>query len=67
VTVKPADYIGPACACGQCVQAGVDRRLQRRDPDTGAWLHGYALKRWYESADGCLAAIKDLAKKKAMP
>lgn len=46
-----ADFQGPPCRCGECVQAGVTELPQRRDPDTGCWLHGYALKRWYEARD----------------
>ncbi len=44
-----SDFVLPPCACGQCVQAGVETLELRRDPHTGEVLHGYALKRWYES------------------
>lgn len=43
------DFVGAPCDCGQCVQAGVNSLEQVRDPRSGAWLHGYDLKRWYEA------------------
>jgi hypothetical protein len=49
--MNKSDFVGFPCGCGECVQAGVSNREQRRDPHTGKWLHGYALKRWYESRD----------------
>ena len=45
------DFVGPPCGCPQCQQAGVDALEQVRDPRSGAWLHGYELKRWYEARD----------------
>ena len=42
-----ADFIQPPCVCGACVQAGVSALEQMRDYQTGRWLHGYELKRWY--------------------
>ena len=44
-----ADFVLPPCSCGECVQAGVTDLELRRDPHTGDVLHGYRLKRWYES------------------
>lgn len=49
--MKPEDFIGAPCACGECMQAGVQTLETRRDRETGRWLHGYALKRWYEARD----------------
>lgn len=49
--MKPGDFIGAPCSCAECCQAGVTARELRRDPTTGAWLHGYALKRWYEAME----------------
>lgn len=45
------DFVGRPCACGECLQAGVQTLETRRDRDTGRWLHGYALKRWYEARE----------------
>lgn len=45
------DMIQPPCSCGECQQAGVSALEQRRDPQTGQWLHGYPLKRWYEARE----------------
>jgi hypothetical protein len=61
VALKQADYIGPPCKCGECVQAGVSTRRQRRDPHSGEWLHGYRLRHWYEAwyrYRAALAAVK---------
>lgn len=49
--MRREDYIGPPCRCGECVQAGVSEQEQRRDPRTGAWLHGHDLRRWLEARD----------------
>ncbi len=49
--MKPADYIGHCCDCALCRQADITDRPTRRDPWTGAMLHGYELKRWYEAYD----------------
>jgi hypothetical protein len=47
--MKASDFIGPVCGCGECIQAGVADESQRRDPRTGIWLHGYALRRWLDA------------------
>jgi hypothetical protein len=47
--MKAADFRLPPCSCPECRQAGVDRLEQRRDPRTGAVLHGHELRRWYEA------------------
>ena len=49
--MKPEDFIAQPCACPACEQAGVSDRDQIRDRVSGAWLHGYDLKRWYEAKD----------------
>lgn len=49
--MKPGDFIGEPCECHECFQAGIAGQSPRRDPRTGEWLHGYALKRWYEQFD----------------
>lgn len=57
------DFIGPPCSCGECVQAGMSQYEQVRDPLSGAWLHGYALKHWYDARerfrDAARAAVGD--------
>lgn len=47
--MKREDFIGAPCSCGECVQAGVSHEEIRRDPDSGRWMHGYSLKRFYEN------------------
>ena len=42
-----ADFVQPPCVCGECVQAGVSGLEQIREYQTGKFLHGYDLKRWY--------------------
>ena len=49
--IKKADYEGAPCACPLCRQAGVSEQPQIRDRYTGAWMHGYDLKRWYEARE----------------
>lgn len=44
--MKNADFIGTPCHCPACRQAGIAGECPRRDPDTGAWLHGEGLRRW---------------------
>lgn len=61
-----ADYIGPPCACPECTQAGVTHRETRRDPRSGAWLHGYALRRWYDAFDRAQALWRRTLGEKAM-
>lgn len=56
--MKAEDFIAPPCACGECVQAGVSDQELRRDPHTGRWLHGYALKRWYEQRDAIFPKLR---------
>lgn len=36
---------GPPCGCAECIEADVATEQTRRDPDTGAMLHGWALRR----------------------
>ena len=33
---------------------------RRRDPQTGAWLHGYALKRWVDARETFLRKLDRL-------
>lgn len=64
--MKRADFEREPCQCPECRQAGVDDKPQRRDPQTGKWLHGYALKRGYDAADACLEAVRKLAQGKGI-
>lgn len=48
------DMISPPCGCPECFQAGVSEKDQRRDPQTGAWMHGESLRRWYEARENFL-------------
>lgn len=64
--MKREDYEGPPCACGQCVQAGVSHLKQRRDPQSGAWLHGYDLRRWHE-AKNAFVKLRETITPKDMP
>lgn len=57
-TLNPKDFIAPPCSCGECVQAGVTAVELRRDPWSGKWLHGYALRRWYEARAQARVALK---------
>lgn len=52
------DFIAAPCRCGACVQAGVTALELRRDPRSGAWLHGYDLKRWYAARDEARQMLK---------
>ncbi len=45
------DYEQAPCTCPICRQAGVHMKPQIRDRYTGAWLHGYDLKRWHDARD----------------
>lgn len=47
------DMIQPPCGstCGECVRAGVSALERRRDPQTGAWLHGRELHAWYQARE----------------
>ncbi len=56
--MKRRDFEQDPCSCGECVQAGVADKRQLRDPQTGRWLHGYDLKRYYDEADRHFAAIR---------
>lgn len=47
--MRAIDIIGDPCSCGECRQAGISHEPIRRDPKTGAWMHGYTLKAWYEA------------------
>jgi len=49
--MKARDFIGVPCECPPCRQAGMSDRPTRRDPRTGAMLHGQDLRRWYEARD----------------
>jgi hypothetical protein len=65
--MKREDFVGDPCTCPECVQAGVSTQELRRDYQTGRWLHGYALKRWYEALDEARAAMRAAVNKMAMP
>lgn len=47
--MKPEDFRREPCTCPECIQAGVSTLEQVRDPQSGRWLCGYPLKRWYEA------------------
>ena len=64
--MKREDWQKDPCGCPECRQAGVGDVPQQRDPQTGCWLHGYALRRVRDAADQVLQQIKDLANTKAM-
>lgn len=49
MTVKLTDFQREPCTCEACTVAGVSKLAQRRDPFSGAWLHGVQLRRWYEA------------------
>lgn len=49
--MKPEDFLREPCRCPPCQQAGVSDRQQVRDRTSGAWLHGYELKRWWQARD----------------
>lgn len=53
-----ADFVGPPCGCGECVQAGVSQLPQRRDPHSGRMLHGYDLRGWYLAYERFRAAAR---------
>lgn len=56
--IKPADYQREPCDCGECRQAGVDDKPQLRDPRSGAFAHGYALKGMYDAKESFWALVK---------
>jgi hypothetical protein len=64
--VKREDFEQAPCACGACVQAGVSERPQKRDPKSGAWMHGYQLKCWYEAQDAFWQRFKEGVEKRTM-
>jgi hypothetical protein len=64
--VKWEDFEREPCGCGECVQAGVSGRPQKRDPQTGKWLHGYDLKRLYQAQDSFWKKFKAMASTKGM-
>jgi hypothetical protein len=64
--MKLDDIEAPPCQCPECFQAGVTDRKQRRDPRSGAWLHGQALRRWWDAHDEFLA-LKGKLGPKSMP
>lgn len=53
--MKLADFEREPCQCERCVLAGVSDRPQRRDPRSGAWLHGDPLRRWYLAKEAFVA------------
>jgi hypothetical protein len=65
--MRAKDHTRGPCSCGECLQAGVADRPQVRDEKTGGWKHGYALRRYWQSADAALAEVKRLAERKALP
>ena len=59
------DFQREPCTCEACTVAGVSKLAQRRDPFSGAWLHGKDARRWYE-AKARLAEQLAKVKPKAM-
>lgn len=49
---------GPPCRCRECQDAGVSTRHIHRDVETGRWMHGEPLRRWYEARDAFRAAAR---------
>lgn len=45
------DFRQPPCKCPDCRQADVTDLEQVRDPHTGKFLHGHALRNWYLARD----------------
>lgn len=64
--MKREDHVKAPCGCPECIQAGVSKLEQVRDPQSGEWLHGYRLKSWYAAADKFLEQFKALANGKAI-
>lgn len=64
--MKADDYQRDPCRCPDCVQAGVSDRMQIRDRYSGAWLHGYDLKRWWAARDQFWQQMNEF-KVKTMP
>lgn len=59
------DFERHPCDCGECRQAGVSDRPQRRDPQRGDWMHGYRLKGYYDSRADFLARVQAIDARKA--
>lgn len=57
MSLKRDDFEREPCDCGECRQAGVSDRPQLRSARTGAFLHGYELKRVYEAQDAFWALV----------
>lgn len=47
--MSTASFQRDPCTCEACTVAGVSKLPQRRDPFSGAWLHGKDARRWYEA------------------
>lgn len=56
--MKITDIQREPCGCHACIVAGVAHLPQRRDPRTGAWLHGRDLSRWYAARDAFRVAAR---------
>lgn len=57
--MKAADFISGPCGCPECRQAGVDAVERRRDPRSGEWLHGFALRRWLDARNKFMAEARE--------
>lgn len=64
--MRPEDFERAPCGCRECVVAGVSTQLQKRDPQTGQWLHGRDLARWYAAREKCRAMFKAAVGAKGM-
>lgn len=49
--MKSEDFQRDSCTCPECTQAGVSTVPQIRDRHSGAYMHGYDLKRWYTARE----------------
>lgn len=56
--MKAIQVLGDPCGCAECYQAGVSDQQTVIDMRTGAELHGYEKKRWYEARDQFLRDFK---------
>lgn len=56
--MKLTDIEREPCGCVDCVRAGVSEMPQRRDPRTGAFLHGWNLARWYQAREAFRTAAR---------
>ena len=66
MSLKRSDFEREPCTCGECQQAGVSVLPQLRDWRTGAWMHGYPLKRVYEAKAAFWSRFRETVQTKGM-